>query len=95
MEVAHALTRLTQGRVHEFVNNVPPEMVQALLGLVPTLTSFQIGRVESSSSSAVGSVAIESRGWRSQNPERTPGQKGRLILKCPAQVVFQSLAFFL
>ena len=62
MEVAHALTRLTQEGIHEFANNVPPVIVQALFCLVPTLTSFQQVPVESSSSAAVGTVAIESCG---------------------------------
>ena len=58
MEVAHALGRLTQGRIHECVNNVLPEMVQALWVLVPNmvptpaLTSLQKVPVESSSSAS-------------------------------------------
>ena len=62
MKVAHTLARLTQGGIHEFVNNVPPDMVQALRFVPNVVTSLQKVLVESSSSSAVGLVAIESCG---------------------------------
>ena len=76
-EVARALGRLSRGGMHEFVINVPPDRVEALLGYVPnmvpapTLISLQL-MPESSSSSAVGSVAIESRFLNGNQAKRVP-----------------------
>ena len=69
--------------MHEFVANMSTEVVESPLGYAPNLTSMQ-QKLESSSSSAVGSAAIESCWQRFQIPVRKPGQKVPFFL-VPAQ----------
>ena len=58
-EIARALTKLSKGCIHEFVANISTDVVASLLGCAPNLKTIQ-QIPESSSSLAVGSVAVES-----------------------------------
>ena len=85
MEVAHALTSLTQRGRH--VNNLGSCAQHGS----HTCSDFTANvPVESSSSSSVGSVAIESCGWRFQIPERKPGLKGVSFLSFQHRLFFSS-----
>ena len=58
-EIARALVRLSRRGGHEFVAKMSADVVESLLGYAPNLTLIQ-QMPERFSSSAVGSVVIES-----------------------------------